>query len=200
MSTRDDILRRIRAALQVAPVVPDDAPIIRSLGSDIDIVAMMVDRLEDYRAIVVRAEGDISRAIGHAMHEQGIARAVVDPLLDRMLRPEGVELVEDSGLSARELDGIPAAITTAAVAIAETGTIVLTHEAGQGRRAISLVPDVHLCLLRREQIVGTVPEAMAAIGTPRISTWISGPSATSDIELSRVEGVHGPRTLIVVLI
>ena len=200
MSTRDDILRRIRAALQVAPVVPDDAPIIRSLGSDIDIVAMMVDRLEDYRAIVVRAEGDISRAIGHAMHEHGIARAVVDPLLDRMLRPEGVELVEDSGLSARELDGIPAAITTAAVAIAETGTIVLTHEAGQGRRAISLVPDVHLCLLRREQIVGTVPEAMAAIGTPRISTWISGPSATSDIELSRVEGVHGPRTLIVVLI
>jgi L-lactate dehydrogenase complex protein LldG len=116
-----------------------------------------------------------------------------------MLRPEGVTLIEDLGLSARELDAIPAAITTAAVAIAETGTILLTHGAGQGRRAISLVPDVHICLLRRDQIVGTVPEAMSIIGTPQISTWISGPSATSDIELSRVEGVHGPRTLIVVL-
>ena len=199
MSNRELMLARIRSALTVAPVVPDDADIIRTLGADIDIVHMMVDRLEDYRAIVVHAEGDVPSAIGHALREHGITRAVVDPHLDHILRPEAVEIVEDHGLSARDLDAIPAAITTCAVAIAETGTIILTHEAGQGRRAISLVPDVHVCVLRRDQIVGTVPEAMTKIGTPAISTWISGPSATSDIELNRVEGVHGPRTLIVVL-
>lgn len=199
MSNRELLLGRIRAALKVTPVVPDDAPFLRELGADIDIVHMMVDRLEDYRAIVVHAEGDVPSAIGHALREHGITRAVVDPRLDHMLRPESVEIVEDEGLSARELDAVPAAITTCAVAIAETGTIILTHDAGQGRRAISLVPDVHVCVLRRDQIVGTVPEAMTVIGTPQISTWISGPSATSDIELNRVEGVHGPRTLIVVL-
>jgi len=199
MSNRELMLGRIRAALKVPPVVPDDAPILRALEADVDIVHMMVDRLEDYRAIVVHAEGDVPVAIGHALHEHGVTRAVVDPLLDHMLRPDSVEIVEDQGLSARDLDAVPAAITTCAVAIAETGTIILTHHAGQGRRAISLVPDIHVCVLRRDQIVGTVPEAMTAIGTPAISTWISGPSATSDIELNRVEGVHGPRTLIVVL-
>lgn len=197
--SRELMLGRIRAALKVAPVVPDDAPIIRALAPDVDIVHMMVDRLEDYQAIVVHAEGDVPSAIGHALHEHGVTRAVVDPLLDHMLRPDSVEIVEDQGLSARDLDAVPAAITTCAVAIAETGTIILTHHAGQGRRVISLVPDVHVCVLRRDQIVGTVPEAMTAIGAPAISTWISGPSATSDIELNRVEGVHGPRTLIVVL-
>lgn len=199
MNNRELILGRIRAALKTVPVVPDDAPIIRELGAGIDTVHLMVDRLEDYRATVVHADGDIPSAIRHALHEHGITCAVIDPRLDHMLRPEAVEIIEDHGLAARELDAIPAAITTCAVAIAETGTIILTHEAGQGRRAISLVPDVHVCVLRRDQIVGTVPEAMTEIGTPAISTWISGPSATSDIELNRVEGVHGPRTLIVVL-
>jgi L-lactate dehydrogenase complex protein LldG len=199
MSNRETILSRVRSALNVAPVVPADAPIIRSLADDVDIIAMMVDRLEDYRAIVVHAEGDLPSAIEHALRVQGASRAVIDPRLAHEMRPESVELIEDHGLSARELDGIPAAITTAAVGIAETGTIILTHDSGQGRRAISLVPDLHICVLRQDQIVGTVPEAMSAIGTPTISTWISGPSATSDIELSRVEGVHGPRTLVVVL-
>lgn len=199
MSNRETILSRVRGALRVAPVVPADAPIIRSLADDVDIIAMMVDRLEDYRAIVVQAEGDVPSAIGHAMRVHGATRAVIDPRLDQMLRPESAELIEDHGLTARELDAIPAAITTSAVGIAETGTIILTHDAGQGRRAISLVPDLHICVLRRDQIVGTVPEALTAIGSPAISTWISGPSATSDIELNRVEGVHGPRTLVVVL-
>lgn len=199
MSDRESMLSRIRAALVVPPVVPEDVPIERSLGDNIDIIAMTVERLEDYRAIVVHADGDVPSAIGHALRMHGVTGAVVDPRLDHMLRPDSVAIIEDHGLSARELDAIPAAITTCAVAIAETGTIILTHGPGQGRRAISLVPDVHVCVLRRDQIVGTVPEAMTAIGTPAISTWISGPSATSDIELSRVEGVHGPRTLIVIL-
>lgn len=199
MSARETMLSQIRAALKVMPEIPADEPIICALDAVVDIVALMEDRLEDYRAIVVLAEGDVPAAIGHALRLRGINLAVIDPALDSMLRPEGVTLIEDHGLTARELDAIPAAITTASVAIAETGTILLTHGAGQGRRAISLVPDVHICVLRRDQIVGTVPEAMAVIGTPQISTWISGPSATSDIELSRVEGVHGPRTLIVIL-
>ena len=106
----------------------------------------------------------------------------------------------DDGLSARELDGFDGVITTAAVAIAETGTIILDGSAGQGRRALSLIPDYHLCLVQAGQVVGLVPEAVARVRPDRPLTWISGPSATSDIELDRVEGVHGPRTLDVILI
>lgn len=199
MSARETVLQRIRAALEVAPVVPPTTAIIERLANDVDIVAMMVDRLKDYRATVVHAEGDIPSAIASALVPLGVRRAVIDPQLHRDLRPSGISLIDDASLSAGELDGIPAAITTAAVGIAETGTIILTHGPGQGRRAISLVPDVHVCILHRDQIFGTVPEAVTALGKPNISTWISGPSATSDIELDRVEGVHGPRTLIVVL-
>lgn len=199
MSHRDTVLNSVRAALRVPPVVEADAPYSRALANGVDVVALMVDRLEDYRAIVVEADGEPAPAIAAAMQERGVMSAVIDPRLAPELRPDGLQLVEDHGLSARELDAIPCAITTCAVGVAETGTIMMTHDAGQGRRAISLVPDIHICVLRRDQIVGTVPEAVALLGRPRISTWISGPSATSDIELSRVEGVHGPCTLIVVL-
>lgn len=199
MNHRDTVLGNVRAALRVAPVVEADAPIQRALADDVDIVALMVDRLEDYKAVVVDAQGDPAAAITGIMQARGLLSAVIDPRLDAQLRPYGVQLIEDHGLSARDLDAIPCAITTCAVGVAETGTIMMTHEDGQGRRSISLVPDVHICVLRRDQVVGTVPEAVALLGRPRISTWISGPSATSDIELNRVEGVHGPRTLIVVL-
>lgn len=199
MNHRDTVLGNVRAALRVAPVVEADAPIRRALADDVDIVALMVDRLEDYKAVVVDAQGDPAAAITGIMQARGLLSAVIDPRLDARLRPYGVQLIEDHGLSARDLDAIPCAITTCAVGVAETGTIMMTHEDGQGRRSISLVPDVHICVLRRDQVVGTVPEAVALLGRPRISTWISGPSATSDIELNRVEGVHGPRTLIVVL-
>jgi L-lactate dehydrogenase complex protein LldG len=109
---------------------------------------------------------------------------------------DGVTLIADDDLSPAALDAVDGVITTAALAIAETGTVVLDGGPGQGRRALSLVPDYHLCIVRTSQIVGIVPEALAR---DRPQTWISGPSATSDIELDRVQGVHGPRTLEVIL-
>jgi L-lactate dehydrogenase complex protein LldG len=114
--------------------------------------------------------------------------------------PDGVEFLAGEGLSADALDATDGVITTAALANAETGTIVLDGGPGQGRRALSLVPDYHLCILHASQIVGIVPQALARLEPGRPCTWISGPSATSDIELDRVQGVHGPRTLEVILV
>jgi L-lactate dehydrogenase complex protein LldG len=113
-------------------------------------------------------------------------------------------LVEDDGLSVQELDGLDGALTGCAVAIAETGTFVLDGGSGQGRRALTLVPDLHVCVVREDQVVGLVPQAVEQLGDAvragRPLTFVSGPSATSDIELDRVEGVHGPRVLHVVLV
>jgi L-lactate dehydrogenase complex protein LldG len=210
---KDEILSRIRAALgsdetTAAPtVVPreyrsagEHAP-----GSDV-VLELLVDRLVDYKAEVHRTTAaDLPGVLARVLAERssvvvpsGLDGAWLSALGDVAVRSDS----RDAPLSAGELDDADAVITAARVAVAETGTIVLDGEPDQGRRAISLVPDVHVCVVRTDQVVQTVPEAVRLLGAEpgRPLTWISGPSATSDIELERVEGVHGPRTLHVVLV
>ena len=192
-SARDEILQRVRAALDgVEPAGQlAAAPRVRVVE---DLVALFVERVEDYRATVTRCtEADLEATVAAAV----AGRTVVVPAGLGLAVPDSV--VDDS-LSAVELDAVGAVVTAARLGIAETGTIVLDHAADQGRRAISLVPDLHVCVVRADQVVADVPDAMPLLDPARPLTWISGPSATSDIELDRVEGVHGPRTLHVVLV
>jgi L-lactate dehydrogenase complex protein LldG len=172
---------------------------------------LLAERLIDYRSHVRRSDpGQVLDTVRAALAERGARRVVLPPGLDlpglgqpapgQAVTLDGVELITDGGLSAQELDQADGVITRAAVAVAETGTIVLDAGSGQGRRALSLIPDYHLCLIEAAQVVALVPEAVARLRPDRPLTWISGPSATSDIELDRVEGVHGPRTLEVILI
>lgn len=203
---REAVLGRIRAALSDVPageerVVPREYREVGS-ASPQELVALFAERAADYRASV-EVTADPAAAAGAALRAVGAGRVVVAPDLPDELRPEGVELVEDHGLAATELDAVDAVVTTCAAACAETGSIALDGGPGQGRRAITLVPDVHVCIVRAGQIVETVPELVARLeaaaqeGRPLVI--VSGPSATSDIELNRVEGVHGPRTLIVLV-
>jgi L-lactate dehydrogenase complex protein LldG len=174
---------------------------LRADASAGDLLDLLAGRLADYRAVVRRATPDrLAATIAEALVERGARRVVVPPGLDLPALPADVQAVADAAFTARELDGFDGAITAAAVAIAETGTIVLDGSPDQGRRAITLVPDYHLCIVRADQVVALVPEAIARLRPDRPLTWISGPSATSDIELERVEGVHGPRTLDVILV
>jgi L-lactate dehydrogenase complex protein LldG len=195
MSSKDVILGRVRAALgevSAAAVVPRDYR--RSFPpADLD---LLVDRLADYKATVHRGN-DVATVIAGIL---GAGTVVVPPGLSPDWLPPGVEGLVDDGLSADRIAGADGVVTAAAVAIAETGTIVLDGSPDQGRRIISLLPDLHICVLRPEQVVAAVPEAVARLDPRRPLTWISGPSATSDIELNRVEGVHGPRNLHVILL
>jgi len=193
MSARDEILGKVRDALAgVSPAV--DQPLAPRVLDRGDLAALFDERVADYRAVVTRCEADdLASVVAEAL---GGARAVVPPGL-------GLDVpgsVVDDGLSAAELDAIDAVVTRAAVGIAETGTIVLDHQSDQGRRAISLVPDLHVCIVDASQVVADVPDAIAVLDPARPLTWISGPSATSDIELDRVEGVHGPRILHVIIV
>jgi L-lactate dehydrogenase complex protein LldG len=144
----------------------------------------------------------LAATIGEALATRGARRIAVPAGLDRawLAKTAVDEVSDDPPLSHTELDGLDGVITACAVAIAETGTIVLDAALDQGRRALSLLPDYHLCVVRAEHIVGSVAEALPRLDPRRPLTWISGPSATSDIELERVEGVHGPRTLEVVIV
>jgi L-lactate dehydrogenase complex protein LldG len=209
MNAREEILGRIRTAVAdgaAPPPVARDyrtAETPRDLGAD-ELLELLVDRLVDYRALVRRSTtAMVAASVLAALTERGARRmAVPDGILpaglDR-LEP-GIELVgDDPPLDAAQLDALDGVLTGCAVAIAETGTIVLDGGPGQGRRILSLVPDYHLVVVTAAQVVAGVPEALARLDPTRPQTWISGPSATSDIELDRVEGVHGPRTLEVIL-
>ncbi|NYE36180.1 L-lactate dehydrogenase complex protein LldG [Nocardioides cavernae] len=199
MNARDDILRRVRSALDgVSPAVEvPTAPRVRP-RDHADLVDLFDERVADYRAVVTRCSSDdLAATVAAALDG---ARAVVPPGLGLDVAGAVVDDPSTGGHSAAELDAIDAVVTRAAVGIAETGTIVLDHRPDQGRRAISLVPDLHVCIVDASQVVADVPDAIALLDPARPLTWISGPSATSDIELDRVEGVHGPRTLHVVLV
>ena len=191
MSAREEILARVRAATSgaTAPIGPAARGLVGA-GS----VDLFVERVADYRAVVERCTQDeLADRVAAAV--RGCSVVVPAGL--------GVQVpgaLADDGLSATELDAVDAVVTEAAVGIAETGTIVLDHRPDQGRRAITLVPDRHVCIVRSDQVVVGVPDAIDRLDPTRALTWISGPSATSDIELDRVEGVHGPRHLHVIVV
>jgi L-lactate dehydrogenase complex protein LldG len=199
MSAREDVLARVRAA--IAPAGAAAPPIPREYRTQTDDgLEAFVARLHHYEAATRRvAEGELDATVRAALGERGVRRVVAP---DGVPEPwlEGIEPLRDMPpLDPRALDGADGVITACAVAIAQTGTIVLDGGAGMGRRILSLVPDYHLCVVRAEQIVGSLPEAIAKLDPSRALTFISGPSATVDIEMVRVRGVHGPRRLEVVI-
>jgi L-lactate dehydrogenase complex protein LldG len=202
-SARAAILDAIKRAF------PDPSPVAvpRDYETDVahgeDVVALFTERVADYRATVVEvATAEIPAAIARRLEERGIASVVVPVGVPaEWLSDIHAEVIRDQPpLSHAELDGVGAVLTGCAVAIAETGTIVLDAGPDQGRRALSLLPDDHVCVVRADQIVDGVPAAIGRLDPRRPLTWISGPSATSDIELDRVEGVHGPRNLTVIVV
>jgi L-lactate dehydrogenase complex protein LldG len=209
MTVREDVLARVAAALGDVPSDerPEDVAVPRAyrLSEEGDIVERFVERISEYQTTVRRVlVDDVASVAAEQCRLRGVARLGIPSDFPIEWCPEGPELV-DGPLDARGLDALDGALTGCALAIAETGTIVLDAGARQGVRALSLVPDYHLCVVEERQVVGGVPEGIRAVAVSvrrllRPVTFISGPSATSDIELSRVEGVHGPRTLDVLIV
>jgi L-lactate dehydrogenase complex protein LldG len=207
---REVVLGRIRRALADVPrsETPEDADVPRDYWTahaertDAQRLDLLAGHLADYRAVVHRCTpGRLPATIAELLAARG-ARSVVAPpgVPSGWLPPEVERVADDPSMTPRELDALDSVVTGCAVAVAETGTIVLDGGPDQGRRRISLVPDHHICVVRGpDQIVDSVPQALARLDPARPQTWISGPSATSDIELDRVEGVHGPRTLEVII-
>ena len=206
-AAREAILARIAAAVGEAQPPVSVAREYRRAGqlAPAERVALFFERVGEYRADVRRVAADeVAGAVADACRELGARRLAVPVALPAAWRPTEVELVEDTGLTPRELDALDGVVTGSTLAIAETGTIVLTAGPWEGRRALTLVPDLHICVVEEARIVELVPEAIAQLSDlvaheRRPVTLVSGPSATSDIELSRVEGVHGPRTLVVLV-
>jgi L-lactate dehydrogenase complex protein LldG len=166
-------------------------------------VALLVDRLQHYQVGVHRCDPpDLPGTIAAALLARGRKHLVVPSDIDRDWLPPAAEFRPDEGLSYSDLNGCGGVLTACSLAIANTGTIVLRHAAGEGRRALTLIPDYHLCVVLADQIVQTVPEAIRRLAAlkPALVTTVSGPSATADIEMTRVRGVHGPRTLDVVVV
>ena len=167
-----------------------------------EVIELLEDRLRDYDAHAVHtAAGDVAATVAKMLIDRGLSRMVIPDGLDAAWMPPGFDFVVDQGFHASQLDGFEGVMTGATLAIAETGTVVLQNVPGQGRRAISLIPDYHLCLVRVQDVVETVPEALKRLGTTAClpTTFFSGPSATADIEMTRIKGVHGPRFLDVIL-
>ncbi len=211
---RAAVLERIRSALRDVPAEerPDDVPVAREYAragagrSRGEVLELFEDRVRDYNATVRRvAAAAVQEAVDEACREMELRRVAVPPGVPGEWRPSGgVELIEDGALSARELDAIDGALTGCAVAIAETGTLILDGQGASGRRLLTLVPDNHICVVLADQVVESVPEAFERVAAAvrderRPITLVSGPSASSDIELTRVEGVHGPRNLLVLI-
>lgn len=207
---RDAILGRIRAALGKAesPSAPENLELPRGYRRDGSLTAaarmeLFAERLRDYGVEVAAiAESEVAKAVAARLTARGAKRVAYPSGLRAEWRPAGFEWIEGDALEAAALDALDGVMTGCSVAIAETGTLVLQMGPGQGPRRLSLVPDYHLCVVTASQLVETVPEAFArleASGTLP-TTFISGPSATSDIEMTRVRGVHGPRTLDVLVV
>jgi L-lactate dehydrogenase complex protein LldG len=214
-AARDEILRRIRGALGDVPRgdTPEGTAVARDYrkvdpAPHDEQVERFIGRVAEYKASIRRvAAGELPAAIAGALAARGVRTLVVPPDLPAGWIAAGPELrvLRDNQLTNEQIESSDGVLTAAALGIAQTGTIVLDGGPGQGRRAITLLPDYHLCVIAAEQIVGLVPEAVARLhdaarAPGRPITWISGPSATSDIELDRVEGVHGPRTLEVLVV
>ncbi|MFQ4148055.1 lactate utilization protein C [Arthrobacter sp. LAPM80] len=210
MSARQDIMNRILSALRDAPetpVVPREYRTTSDMTGE-QRLEQLVDRLVDYKAnVFLTPAADVSERLAKLL--AGTASIVVphglpQEWLTAVQNDAGTPAVHvdspEGRLTVAELDAVDAVVTAAATAVSETGTIMLDGSSDQGRRIISLVPDRHICILREDDIVEVLPQAIARLEPTRPQTWISGPSATSDIELERVEGVHGPRTLDVIIL
>ncbi|MEG3627821.1 LutC/YkgG family protein [Streptomyces poriticola] len=212
MSSRERVLGRVRRAL--ADVPRGDTPYERAVPRDYlrehggrsaeETVELLAENLAEYRALVHRCTADaLSSLLAGLLAARGARTVVVPPGVGPgWLAAAVVERIPDRAEDTPyDLDRVDSVVTGCAVAVAETGTVVLDGSPDQGRRRISLVPDHHICVVRvPDQVVSSVPQALDRLDPARPLTWISGPSATSDIELDRVEGVHGPRTLEVVLV
>ena len=204
-NARADVMARIRRALGPAPAAPTVPKAYRGAGAvqrADENVTKFAQRLADYRATAVRASSaDLEATVSDLCAARGARRVAAAA---GAVAPNGIRVVADEPrLTARELDALDGVITGCALAIAETGTIVLDGSPACGRRALTLVPDYHICIVRTGQIVASVPDAIAALRPAADTspiTLISGPSATSDIEFDRVEGVHGPRVLDVIIL
>jgi len=203
---RDEILARVRDAVRPTDTGSDPAAYRRvGMRPPEELADLFAERVSAYRATVLHTpKGDVRAAVESACLESRARRLGVPVDLPVQWRPRTLEVVVDDALDIPELDGLDGVLTGCELAVAETGTIVLAGGARSGRRALTLVPDLHICVVEADQIVELVPEAIARLGsvtrdTGRPLTLVSGPSATSDIELDRVEGVHGPRRLVVVI-
>ncbi|NKR58012.1 lactate utilization protein C [Rhodococcus hoagii] len=206
MSSRDVIMGRIRDALTLAPPKTVEVPRAYRTGRtmpDAERVELLVDRLVDYKAVVHRSTAaELPDVLARVLTEVGARRVGVPAALDDswLSRFDGEVVVDSPTVPAPQLGDLDGVVTASAVSCAETGTIFLDGSPDQGRRALTLVPDLHVCVVTVDRIEVGVPEAMARLVPERPTTMISGPSATSDIELERVEGVHGPRNLHVVIV